>query len=158
MDIVDGYAVFGELPTVSEARFCKLMPLLLSKDTKRSREAWLPVVGNLRVRCNVVDSKGNILFWVPPLEVGFDFNAPEQFNALVAESHVRSNVSEKQADELLARAFLSSTDAKVHTPDEHLEQWKMILNRYGLLREGLDAPVEEKEVDYGIDIDDEEDW
>lgn len=158
MEIADGYAVFDQLPTVTEAEFCKLMPVLLSRDTERSRKAWLPVVGNLRVRCNVVDSKGEVLFWVPPLEVGFDFNAQDDFNSLVAESHVRSNVSEKQADELLAQAFLGSTDAKVHTPPEHLEQWKFILGRYGLLRDGEQKPAQEKVVDHGIDIEDEEDW
>lgn len=152
-------AALGQLPRINESEFVKVLPKLLSRDTKASREAWLPYVGNLRVACEVVDSDGEVIFIVPPLEIGFNFNDDTQFATAVMRSNARSSVSEAQADEILAEAFVKSTDMQVHVPKEHMDQWEIILKRYGLHKDSNGAEVvQETKEEQALDFEDEEDW
>lgn len=157
--VVDGYVPIKGIPQIGEEEFKKLIPYIVNANPETVRKAWLPVVGNMRMRAEVVDKNGKVLFWVPPIERGFDFNAVDNFHGVIVESERHRDISASRADEILAAAFVRGTDGRVHTPEDHLGQWKIILHHYGMLKSDVAPPASSsvKEVSC-IDFDDEEDW
>ncbi|AXH70816.1 hypothetical protein [Vibrio phage BONAISHI] len=139
-------------PKVRESDFYDIyLPLLLDSSSPEGRMRWIDEIAKKAVmRVNVVDDNDhdNILFWVPPVINTFDTVKHRGFQDVAL---VYNNEANRLSSDIAAIKLSRELDNRIiaqDTPQEHLDQWKMILNRKGIAMPGQEEETiaEEKEV------------
>jgi hypothetical protein len=128
-----------ELPQINETNFVKnYLPLLMDKSNPRGRTLWLDNVAKQPfIRVNVVDDhdKSKILYWVPQVAYSVKTKIGSNIGAFTLNSVEASR--RMGAPHLLDRAIGSALKQAIELeepPQEDIDQWKMILERYGFLK------------------------
>lgn len=111
----------------------RYLPLLFDKDPSLFNMLWLNhVAENPHVRVNIVDTKNNVLFSVPPLRASHSAKVVE--NIAFTLSNATNELEVKGAKG--ARDFSNLLPLLIRfeklVDPEHQEEWRQILIRYNL--------------------------
>lgn len=153
----------GNLPEISEDVFLSLLPEFVENVGKpadqqkgEAKQKLFDMVKSELTRVNVVDQEGNVLFWMPQMSYvpdlsGYNINAfLSEYDAVQRRSPAKAN---KEFDN-----FFKSTLTDIKIPKEDVEQWRMILKRYGYVKD-KDAKGRTEEPGQNKDrLEFDEDW
>ena len=90
---------------------------------------WMDTIGISTIRVNLIDKKGNVVTWVPPLTYGITTDSSRLFDAAVNYQQTRET-HEGAANARLVKFFGSVIRSRA-APLDHVKQWKVLLQLFG---------------------------
>lgn len=147
-----------QLPRVNEHAFLtKYLKPLLDNTSPDGKALWIREVSvrpYLRVEVVADHDHDEVLFWVPQPCYSPDTmigSNMDQVTDAAQEMAVRKGIS--HADKFLKESLSGVIVAK-EPPQEDIDQWRLILERYNLIT--ASKPIEDKRIEY--EEDDNEEW
>lgn len=153
-----------ELPKINETNFLRnYLPGLLNNDSPEGRTKWINEVSlQPGIRVEVVDDNDHskILYWVPPAIYTPTTIMGSNMGQLIENAVVTSVVRHNQrilTDTIKEFEFLMK---QPEPPQEDVDQWKLILDRYGLLGKKDEVKGSKNGSDGNVrpTLHEEEDW
>lgn len=149
------------LPRLNENMFLKqYLAKLLDNENPDAKKDWVKdITGNPLLRAEVVDDNDHekVLFWVPPMMYSCTTTVGSNIDTIADQSlDVAKRLGARAVNNHLAKN-LKGVFIAAEPPEEDIAQWKMILERYGLLAKTAGSSVGKgKEPVY--EDEDEEEW
>lgn len=142
------YLSFSEPPQVKLEVFRdEYLPAFIKEDAPTIAK-WVNGVGSPNTRVNIVNSAGEILFWVPQISYGLVSNDTD---AIVNETDAYEKTKEINVAgaNLKLMQFFSQNVKLASPPQTDIDQWKFILKYFNIASGPVeDDSLPDEEVEY----------